>query len=446
MPRQVYDWRKLRPAFFFRWPQLIMQTVRCVRNLSRWKRTFLPFFRNEFLPGFEQYIATERARNLATLSMPALAELFQQRLDHFLTKSSPILTAGSILAAMTHRELEDLLVDRLGAEGIELTQQLLTGIRPNPILDMHEAMLAVAQGNKSAEEFADAFGHRCGNEFELASPRWREDMAPLLAQVEQLRDTSELADGASNAESIQWVAEARLDHFRKLWGRVTGELVCSRVSTARKFFSLREESKDLLMREYELLRSPLVELDRRLDLEGGVFYLNTSEIQQCAAGHTLTDRVAPRRREHALARKLQMPQVILGSELAKSMRRIDHQESHSLEPSRTDDELNSELRGVGVSSGRAQGRVRLVRSSEERLSVQEGEILVVDSLDATWTSAYARCVGLVAEHGATLSHGAIVAREFGIPAVVNVARCTSRLQTGQMIEVDGSKGSITRLS
>jgi phosphoenolpyruvate-protein kinase (PTS system EI component) len=68
---------------------------------------------------------------------------------------------------------------------------------------------------------------------------------------------------------------------------------------------------------------------------------------------------------------------------------------------------------------------------------------ISESLGPTWTLGYIQAAALVAERGAILSHGAIVAREFGIPAVVNVAGCISRLQTGQSIEVDGSKGSVT---
>jgi hypothetical protein len=112
MPRQVVDWRKLRTGLLIRWLLLVLQVIRFFRNIRRHQRDFLPSFDQHLLPEFESYIQTERAEDLSILSKASLAELFNQRLDHFLTRSSPILTAGSILAAMSYRELEDLLIDR----------------------------------------------------------------------------------------------------------------------------------------------------------------------------------------------------------------------------------------------------------------------------------------------------------------------------------------------
>ena len=103
------------------------------------------------------------------------------------------------------------------------------------------------------------------------------------------------------------------------------------------------------------------------------------------------------------------------------------------------------LRGIGVSAGVARGRVRVLTSVSDWAVLREGEILVVRSLDPTWTIAYARAAGLVAERGAVLSHGAIVAREFALPAVVNVLGATSHLRNGEEVAVDGTTGEVRRL-
>jgi pyruvate,water dikinase len=435
MPRQVFDWQKLRPGLLVRWPQLVVQVLTLLQKLRRQRRDFLPFFQEHFRRDFELYMQSELGRDYAALSEPALADLFQQRLDHFLTKTAPILTAGSILAAMSYRELEDLLIERLGAEGVELAQQLTTGLRPNHTLDMLDGMGAVASGDKSEDEFVREFGHRCGKEFELAVPRWREDRDALRGQIELVRPVSNLPPNARDSRisagcepASQRDAKSKLECSQKQWGRISRELVRSRLDVVRRLFPLREQTKDLLIREYELLRAPLVVLDRRLDLSGGVFYLNSEEIRDCALGQDFTDFINKRRHQHTLAQQLTLPQTILGNELGQL---------------RDGEQGVGNLRGLGVSPGIVRGRVRIVRSADELSAVEPDEILVIESLDPTWTLGYSQAAALVAERGATLSHGAIVAREFGIPAVVNVAGCINRLQPGQVLAVDGSKGTVS---
>ena len=100
------------------------------------------------------------------------------------------------------------------------------------------------------------------------------------------------------------------------------------------------------------------------------------------------------------------------------------------------------LAGLGVSPGIAKGRVRILKSADDLLAVQKGEVLVVQSLEPTWTSVFMLAAGLVAQRGATLSHGAIIAREFTLPAVANVPQATTRLRNGQEIRVNGKSGKI----
>jgi len=139
MPRHILDWQKLKPILFVMWPILIWQLLRVPVRLRRLRREFRHFFEKEFLPDFEQYVRSARARDLYNLDADDLVKLFKRRLEHFLCESAPVLMTGSILAAMSYRELEDLLIKQLGAEGIELAQQLTSGLEPNPTLQMHRA-------------------------------------------------------------------------------------------------------------------------------------------------------------------------------------------------------------------------------------------------------------------------------------------------------------------
>lgn len=434
MPRQVLDWRKLKPILLVMWPILIWQLLRVPVRLRRLRREFRHFFEKEFLPDFEQYVWSTRARDLYNLDADDLMKLFKRRLEHFLCESAPVLMTGSILAAMSYRELEDLLIKQMGAEGIEFAQQLTSGLEPNPTLQMHRAMCSLAHGEVSEEQFINRFGHRCGNEFELAEPRWREDRNSVREQLSQLAD-SKAPSGETHlrGQEIRHEAEAKLNRLSKEWGRLARKMLSSSLETARLLFPLRECTKDYLMMEYELLRAPLVALDCQLGLEGGIFYLFSDELWSAVRNPKLArEKVTKRRHEHQLQQRLRLPQVILGSQLFK--------------PGSIWGEAGlGALNGVGVSSGLAQGPAHILKTIEDAADLQEGEILVLPSLDPTWTVAFAKAAGLVAERGAVLSHGAILAREFNLPAVVNIVDATSRLTDGKQVSINGSTGTVQLL-
>jgi len=100
------------------------------------------------------------------------------------------------------------------------------------------------------------------------------------------------------------------------------------------------------------------------------------------------------------------------------------------------------LRGTPASSGRVTGVARVMRDPHAA-HLAQGEILVAPSTDPGWTPLFLTAGGLVMETGGAMSHGAIVAREYGIPAVVGVAEATERIRTGQRITVDGGAGTVT---
>jgi phosphoenolpyruvate synthase/pyruvate phosphate dikinase len=113
--------------------------------------------------------------------------------------------------------------------------------------------------------------------------------------------------------------------------------------------------------------------------------------------------------------------------------------THEIEPG---DSPGSELHGVPGSPGKAVGVSRIISKPEEFSKLKKGEILVAPITTPVWTPLFAIAGGLVTEVGGILSHGAIVAREYGIPAVMSVAGATKFLQDGQRIVVDGNKGVI----
>jgi len=104
--------------------------------------------------------------------------------------------------------------------------------------------------------------------------------------------------------------------------------------------------------------------------------------------------------------------------------------------------VDSSLTGFGVASGRAVGRARLIYHPHQGESLEYGDVLVAPSTDPAWTPMFLRASAVVMETGGVISHGAIVAREYGIPAVANVLGVMKLISEGQTIEVDGDEGKI----
>ena len=98
--------------------------------------------------------------------------------------------------------------------------------------------------------------------------------------------------------------------------------------------------------------------------------------------------------------------------------------------------------GIAVSPGMVTGKARVLKSLQQKPQIQPGEILVVPTTDPGWTPLFGIIKGLVMEVGGILSHGSIIAREFGIPAVTSIANATTAIQTGAQITIDGNRGIV----
>jgi pyruvate,water dikinase len=106
------------------------------------------------------------------------------------------------------------------------------------------------------------------------------------------------------------------------------------------------------------------------------------------------------------------------------------------------DAAGNELKGFAASSGVAEGPARVVRSVEEITRLQKGDILVCQVTNPTWAPVFQKIAGAVSDIGGSMSHAAIVAREYGLPAVVGTGTATSRIRDGQRIRVDGGRGVV----
>ncbi len=191
------------------------------------------------------------------------------------------------------------------------------------------------------------------------------------------------------------------------------------VGLARAYLALREEQRYHLERILALLRGRLLELGASLDNPTDIRFLTVAELAQPA--DTWPALIARSRAEPIDPHP---PDFLRGNEAIAL-------------PAAT-----PQLDGLGISPGVATGRVRVLRSPDEGAALLPGEILVTTSTDPAWTPLFARAGGLIVELGSLLSHGAVVAREYRLPAVANVRGATQRLQDGVVVTIDGRSGRV----
>jgi pyruvate,water dikinase len=205
-----------------------------------------------------------------------------------------------------------------------------------------------------------------------------------------------------------------------------------RVELVRRYVICREDAKHYLMLGYDLLRDLALEAGRRLEIGDGVFYLTRDELfQSLQTGLAPLGLIRQRRQTYRDEERVSLPTVLDAEELANP---------GAAAPRPAGDQ---DLRGLAISPGQASGTARIVRLPTDEGGFLRGEVLVCTSTDPSWTPLFARAVALVLETGGVLSHGAIVAREMGIPAVV-VPGATKLIDAGELLTVDGTHGLVHR--
>lgn len=279
-------------------------------------------------------------------------------------------------------------------------------------------------------EFLERFGHRAVAEGELRSSAWGDDPEPVLAALRALvRSDGGAAFRRRAAAAIRAADEEAL--LAPL-GPVRRALLRRALSGARAAVRERERTKELSVRLVHhgrrVVRAAARQLVGKGRLPGAddVFFLTLDELRRALTGKAPSPALlARRRRRHEREGKLDAPrEVDLGATVAEGA------------PEET-------LRGTPVSAGVGAGPARVMQSGEA-LRLEPGEVLVTRVLDAAYGPMLAVSSGAVAEIGGLLSHGAVVARELGIPCVVDVRGATRALRTGERIVVDGGSGLVTR--
>jgi pyruvate,water dikinase len=304
--------------------------------------------------------------------------------------------------------------------------------------------------NAGVARFLERYGHRAVAEIDVGMPRWSDDPTYILGVLANyLRlDNPAMAPDAqfSRAEAEAEAAVDRLVAEARARGRVRSVLVGAALRRARLFAGLRESPKYQLVLGLAEVRKQLalvgaaLAADGRLESADDVFFLDFDELRQ-ALGHTSATTAGRQRnvRELIVERRAAYSSE-LGRRHIPRVLLSDGTEPEVLYAGRAA-AADGALTGSPASAGSVTAAARVILDPVGA-HLEPGEILVAPSTDPGWTPLFLTAGGLVMEMGGPNSHGAVVAREYGIPAVVGVPEATVRLATGQYITVDGGAGTV----
>ena len=424
----VPDITRSTASFWLKLPLHVIRMSRAEMHLRKCRADFDQRLTENIFPAFQAEVEAEQKLLYADLSDAELVAKFQTWRAKTLDDFAPTALTATLLAGFSLQRLETALQKCLDETTAKpLASRLISGLSGNLTVETNEKLWQVATGDLALTDFLTDYGHRAVDEFELAQPRWREDTTYLEQVIASFQQGSvaHFTGQVEHRESAEAELSAVLGDKANLRKQIESEL-----DFTRRYMPFRETAKFYLMLGYEQIRRALLELDNRYELDGGVFYLIPDELEQLIGGDDFTDIIATRKIERELMLQIEVPDVIFSDALEDMGKPISRDAAET-------------YTGVGVSAGVAIGKARVLLTPTDVQPSDRDYILVCPSTDPAWTPLFLHAAGLVMERGGLLSHGAVVAREYGVPAVVNIPNATQRIIDGQMLQVDGNQGIVS---
>jgi phosphoenolpyruvate synthase/pyruvate phosphate dikinase len=307
-----------------------------------------------------------------------------------------------------------------------------------------DGLSAFDGGKQSAEaimDFLSKYGMRCAGEIDITKTRWSEKPFTLVPVI--LSNIKNFEQGESRRKFEQGLQEALnkehdlLKRLRSLPGGEEKARETKRmIDLVRNLAGYREYPKYGIVSRYLIYKQALLK-EAEILLQAGmihekedVYYLSFEEFSEAVRSHHLDYGIIHRRKEDFSSyEKLHPPRMIT------SDGEIINGRYHR------DDLPAGAIAGLAVSSGTIEGRARVILNMEEA-DIEEGDILVTAFTDPSWTPLFVSIKGLVTEVGGLMTHGAVIAREYGLPAVVGVEHATGLIRDGQRIRVNGTEGYV----
>lgn len=451
---RLAEWPSLRPS-----PDLVLMPLRLIALAVRFDPAH---WRDDPLLGRAlQHVQDLEARDLATLPAAALvetareamalpAEIVELRRRYFPRTLLSMLGLRLVLGLIGQEaRFGDLLsgIDNKTLEANRRLEALASEIRGNPGLaaifaahdptTLWDALAATERGRAFLAElrqFLATYGHReTGSPLLVSLPTWKDAPEPVLGILKGLS----LAEPVARAGRPEWeVARDEILALPEMAFAPVRALFRSLLSGARRFPSLREDTHFLITMPMPILRRTLRELGQRLVNAGvlatpdDVFHLRLDELERAAAvwppSPALTAELTSLVHHRAERRAVLADTPLVDIPALPSAKR-------------SGDAL---LVGTPGSPGVAEGPVRIIAGAADFGRLQPGEVLVAPYTNPSWTPLFGRAAAVIVDAGSAMSHAAIVAREYGIPAVMGTGDALSRLHDGQMVRVDGTRGFV----
>lgn len=355
----------------------------------------------------------------------------QRRLGEAVDRFSDNLAAQAVISACAIQPVHEQLATMASEAGTDVAA-LLRGRGSHEEGAVLEDLWAVSRGRIEMETFLARHGYHGPGEGELSSVVWREDPSPVERLIDQYRTMSDdRAPESGGAAQIREQAQAQRQLFESLGaaGRAKARLM---LRLARRFVPLRGVGKVSYLQALDVARATTRHIGALLVDRGALqeiddaFYLTREEICVSLDGD-LRALVADRRAARQRYQSLEVPTSWTGRPVPTPV-------------SGPQDDITT-LSGIAAASGVVQGRAVVVLDPANA-EIETDDILIAHTTDPAWVSLMFLSQALVVDIGGMLSHAAVVARELGIPCVMNTENGTEVLRTGDIIRVDGTAGTV----
>ncbi len=411
-------------------------------------------------------------QNIQTKSGPALFDFIREDIEQsksmmFHTKHMGVIMAAMNAAAWLNDKMSEWLGEKNVADilsqsvpnnitsemGLELLDvadvirpyaeviNYLQQVKDDNFLDELVKLDGGQETRDAITAYLDKYGMRCAGEIDITKTRWSENPAILIPII--LGNIKNFEPGAGERKFEQGRQEALkmeqslLDGLKQLPdGEQKAKETKEMIDLIRNFVGYREYPKYGIVNRFFVYKQALLKEIEQLvqanvirDKEDA-WYLTFEELREMVRTHKPDNQLISKRRdEHKIFEKLTPPRVIT-SEGEIITGRYKHENLPS-----------GAIAGLAVSSGVIEGRARVILNMEDA-DLEDGDILVTSFTDPSWTPLFVSIKGLVTEVGGLMTHGAVIAREYGLPAVVGVENATRMIKDGQRIRVNGTEGYV----
>jgi phosphohistidine swiveling domain-containing protein len=419
-PHLTFDYHKMTFSNFVQTPLTMWKMLKVGWRLSTERRNYLNECAKE-LNIFKEKLVHDNYQNLEIVDLIKLFEIQTKNFSNSVLLYPLMLI---ILIEATTQSLRSLLVGVLTP--IEIEQKLKLWMAQ----DLHTATMAMNEDYQSAcydinkrTSFLKTYGHRGPGELELCHPRWSElgEKAffniPKHSRVKEkkisaLDDIKELKTYKKLAIEKEWILLSEMLELREAW-------------------------KMTLLKPYAELRSIVLEIAKRENLDDCIFW---HDVQEIIRRNFNSERANQRKTKANIFKSISLPPIISLNELKVVLLNDSSQNIAGLNI-----EKDKTFTGTPLSPGVVFGEVRVVidPNNVDTHSWPENVILVAESTDPGWTGLFLKSRAVIVEKGGVLSHCAIVAREMNLPAISEIKQCHLRFKDGDKLWVDGNNGRIT---